>query len=384
MQPYTTPRDGAIIAHSLYNGSMKVALVHDYLREYGGAERVVEALHEMFPKAPLYVAFYDPAALGPQAQRFAGWDIRESPLTKLPLYKRLFSPYRLFSAWAFSQLDLSEFDVVISSTNMYMAKGVRVKPGARHLSYIHTPPRSLYGLSTQTDWRRNPIIRLGGGLINLWMRRLDWRTAQNPDLLIANGRTTQERIKKHYQRDSVMIYPPVALVDAGLKVLPAEERSYALFVGRLAYSKHPELAVQVCRELDLPLKVVGTGSLSEGLAAQASEKVEFLGSVDDTTLRELYQHARVLLFPAEDEDFGIVPIEAMAAGTPVVAHYSGEPRFTVTGGLSGFHVQTFDPDDWKKTVERAWKYEWDYRAIQQSVEEFSKQNFMKRIRNLLA
>jgi glycosyltransferase involved in cell wall biosynthesis len=362
---------------------MRVALVHDYLREYGGAERVVETLHEIFPDAPLYVAFYDPAALGPQAQRFSGWDIRETILKKIPLYKRFFSPYRVLAAWAFRQLDLSEFDVVISSTNMYMAKAVKVKPGARHLSYIHTPPRSLYGLSTQTDWRRNPLIRIGGEIINLWMRRQDFQTAQNPDLLIANGRTTQERIKKHYRRDSMVVYPPVALVDANLKVLPAQDRTYALFVGRLAYSKHPQLALQVCRELDIPLKVVGTGALADSLAAQAGEKVEFLGSADDTALRELYRHAKVVLFPAEDEDFGIVPIEAMAAGTPVVAHYSGEPRYTVTGGLSGYHVKSFELDDWKETVRKAWEHDWDYQAIQQSVQEFSKANFIEKIKELV-
>ncbi len=363
---------------------MKVALIHDYLREYGGAERVVEALHGMFPEAPLYVAFYDPATLGPQNQRFANWDIRQTSLTKLPFYRRLFSPYRIFSAWAFRQLDLREFDLIISSTNMYMAKAVRQRPDARHFSYIHTPPRSLYGFTTQTNWRRNPLLRLGGSLINVWMRRLDYQTAQNPDVLIANSRTTQERIQRYYRRSSTIIYPPVALVDAEPAVLPSDQRNYVLFVGRLAYSKHPELVVEVCRKLNLPLKVVGVGTLLADLRAQAGEKTEFLGSVSDAELVGLYQHARLAVFPAEDEDFGIVPIEAMATGTPVMAHYSGEPRYTVTGGLSGFHVKSLDPADWQDVVQKAWEHQWDYHAIQTSVAEFSLKNFQQRWNELLA
>lgn len=363
---------------------MKVALVHDYLREYGGAERVVEALHQIFPDAPLYVAFYDQEALGSHSVRFAGWDIRESPLTKIPLYKKIFSPLRILAAWAFEQLDLTEYDLIISSTNMYMAKAVKKRPDARHMSYIHTPPRSLYGFSTRTQWKKNPIVRIGGEVINFWMRSVDFRSAQNPDLLIANSKTTQERIKKYYGRDSEIVYPPVSMVDEKMKCFPSEKRDYALFVGRLVYSKHPELAVDVCRELDLPLKVVGSGPMLDELKARAGEKTEFLGPVTDEELKEAYQYARLLIFPAEDEDFGIVPIEAMSAGTPVIAHNSGEPRYTVTGGLSGFHARSLELSEWKTIVKKSWDHDWDYRAIQQSVAEFSLENFVDRIKSFIA
>jgi glycosyltransferase involved in cell wall biosynthesis len=370
----------------MYLMSLSVALVHDYLREYGGAERVLEALHAQFPEAPVYTAFIDRQALGKQAARFAGWDIRETLLTRLPFYKKLFSPYRIFAAWAFERLNLGKFDIIISSTNMYMAKAVRKRADALHISYIHTPPRSLYGYTTKSDWRSQALTRVGGELINVWMRYWDAVTARRPDILVANSRTTQERIQKFYRRESVIIPPPVTLVDQHLLVLPSTERTYALFVGRLAFSKHPQLAVEICRQLRLPLKVVGTGAMMEQLQALAEpvgSTIEFLGSVNDQQLAQLYQQARVVLYPAEEEDFGIVPIEAMATGTPVIAHFSGEPRYTVQDGKNGLHVHSWDPVDWQAALTKAWKQTWDYQRIQQSVQKYATQNFQSAMAKLI-
>ncbi|MCD8484464.1 glycosyltransferase [Candidatus Woesebacteria bacterium] len=362
---------------------MKVALVHDYLREYGGAERVLETLHEMFPDAPVYVAFYDADRLGPQAQRFADWDIRETVLTRFPFYKRLASPYRVFSAWAFQQLDLSEYDVVISSTNMYMAKAVRTRSDAKHISYVHTPPRSLYGHSTMSDWKKNPLVRVGGELINFWMRYVDFQTAQNPDILIANSTTTQQRISKYYRRDSVVIYPPIQLVDRKLPVLPKKERTHLLYVNRLGFSKHPEISVQVANHLGLPLQVVGTGAMENDLHEMAGPTVNLLGSVDDETLVDLYQHAEMVLYPVEDEDFGMIPIEAMAAGTPVIAHFSGEPRFTVQDGVNGVHVRNFAVQEWIETVREAREKKWSYKKIQQTADQYSLASFVSAVEKLI-
>lgn len=370
--------------------SMKIALVHDYLREYGGAERVLEALHELFPEAPVYVAFFDANALGDYAHRFQGWDIRETKLTELPLYKKLFSPYRVFAAWAFEQLDLSEYDLVISSTNAYQSKAVRVSTGAKHLSYVHTPSRALYGFSTKTNWKKNPVIRVAGEVMNFWMRWVDFRTAQRPDVLIANSTTTQQRIRKFWRRDSVIIPPPVALVDStdagvsdSVSKTSSQDRSYLLFVGRLVLSKHPEKAVQVSNELGLPLKVVGTGAMLEALQKQAGPQVEFLGAVDDTQLAHLYRHAKLVLFPAEDEDFGLVPIEAQSQGTPVVAHFSGEPRFTVQPGKTGEHVRSFELDDWKQQTKKAWDARWSSATISKSVQKYSYAAFSRAIKRLI-
>lgn len=365
---------------------MKVAIVHDYLREYGGAERVVESLHALFPEAPVFVAFYDPGALGAYADRFAGWDIRETAFTRLPFYQQLYSPYRVFSAWAFEQLDVSEYDVVISSTNMFMAKAVKTRPDAKHISYIHTPSRSLYGFSTRTNWKKNPLVRAAGECINVWMRFLDFQTAQNPDVLVANSRTTQARITKYYRRESRVVPPPIPLVDAHVDPLPQKERTYALFVGRLVASKHPEVALEAAILAQVPLKIVGVGPLLAGLKARAAESgaqnITFVEAVTDAELRELYRRARVLLYPAEDEDFGMVPIEAMAVGTPVISHASGEPQFTVQPGKNGEHVQTFTERDWQEALQRVWQKPWDSAAIQSTVQQFSEAHFHAIIRDL--
>lgn len=364
---------------------MRIALVHDYLREYGGAERVVETLHKTFPDAPLYTAFFDKNSLGEHASRFADWEIHESRLTSLPFYKKLFSPYRIFSAWAFRGFDLSAYDVVISSTNMYMAKAVYV-PKGKHLSYIHTPARSLYGLSTRTNWKKNPIIRVGGELINIWMRYLDFTTAQNPHELIANSQTTKERVAKYYRREAKVVPPPVSMVDRLENSTFVEEsaREYLLFVGRLVVSKHPEIAVAVAKKLKMPLKVVGSGPMLDELREQAQgSDITFLGSISDEELAQVYRHARLVFFPAEDEDFGIVPIEALAAGTPVIAHFSGEPRFTIIPGVNGEHVQSFVLEDWVTTTKSALSRQWPPKKVRSTSEEFSEKVFCDTIRDLV-
>ncbi|MDQ3008313.1 MAG: glycosyltransferase, partial [bacterium] len=233
----------------------KIALVHDYLREYGGAERVLEALHDLYPEAPVYVAFTDPEAMGIHWQNFAAWDIRTTWIAKLPFYKKLYSPMRVFAARAFAELDLSEYDVVISSSNAYMAKAIKRGPRAVHLCYCHTPPRALYGYTTLTDWKKNPVLRVVGGLINHYMRVIDVKVAQEVDYFIANSQETADRITKFYRRESRIIFPPVSIISkTGKQPRSADDAKagYYLYVNRLALAKHPELAVQACTQLKLP------------------------------------------------------------------------------------------------------------------------------------
>jgi glycosyltransferase involved in cell wall biosynthesis len=310
---------------------MKVAIVHDFLREYGGAERVVEALHETFPDAPLFVAFCDEEAMGIHWQRFAGWKIHQSWISKIPLHRKLFSPLRVLAPAAFRSFDFSGYDVVISSSNAYFAKAVRVPKETVHLCYCHTPPRALYGYSTMTDWKKNPVIKVAGTLINHVCRIMDARSAKGVDVFIANSQEVERRIQKFYRRDAVIIHPPVCIP----KKFPQAERSYFLYVNRLAFAKHPELAVQAATALNLPLKVVGTGKMLPELQQMAGPTVEFLGGVSDEQLYKLYEGAEALLYPVEDEDFGIVPVEAMGYGVPVIAHRSGGPTETIVDKKTG-------------------------------------------------
>jgi len=361
------------------NNNPRVALVHDYLREYGGAERVLEALHQMWPDAPVYVALFDKEALGIHAKKFQDWDIRETWITKLPFYKKLFSPYRIFAKNAFESLDLSEFDLVISSSNAYMAKAVIAKKG-KHYCYCHTPPRSLYGYTTMTDWKKNPLIRMIGYLINHYMRLVDFKVAQRVDHFVANSKETQSRIKKFYRRDSQVIYPPV---DLTMKFSPVKDKGYFLYVGRLAKSKNVDLAIKACTNLNLPLKLVGSGKGLDHLKSIAGESVEFLGAVDDKVLHELYSGAKAFIFPAEDEDFGIVPVEAMGHGIPVVSHRSGGPKETIIEGKTGVFFDELTVDSLATALQKVQQTKFDKKLIRKHAEKFSKQVFQDNITKLV-
>ncbi|MDZ4209876.1 MAG: glycosyltransferase [Candidatus Curtissbacteria bacterium] len=390
---------------------MKVALVHDFLTEYGGAERVLEALHEIYPKAPVYCAYHDPVSLGVNAKKFKNWKIITSWGTKLPFWRKLISPYRIFSKSFFEHFDLSEYDLVISSSNAYMAKAVKV-PNGVHICYCHTPPRFLYGYPTALNWRKNPLLRPVGEVINHFMRVWDFEIAQDVNFFIANSKEVQGRIKKFYRRDSEVIYPPVDikwLTAYSLQqtaVSGKQSASYFLVVSRLVASKNVEIAVEVCKKLKLPLKVVGGGkelvSLKK-LAADITPKltdrskkvkreegtVEFLGEVSDKELVELYQNCRAVIFPASQEDFGLVPVEVMAVGKPVIANAEGGVLETVIDWPAGKGKCTgvyFDPPTvgsltlaLNNFMDIEKKGYFDAKFIQKHAQKFSKERFKREI-----
>lgn len=364
---------------------MKIALVHDYLREYGGAERVLEALHEVFPEASLFTAFVDAENLQDHWRKFKHWTIYESWMTKIPGYKRLYSPLRLLAPTFFEWFDLRDYDVVISSSNMYFAKAVRPRKGAVHICYCHTPPRSLYGYSTMTDWQKNPLTKVIGKVINLIIKPKDQVVSQRVDYFIANSNEVRGRIQKFYRRDSTVIYPPV-FIPSKLTDQPTNgptDQPYYLYVNRLAFSKHPELAIQVCSQLNLPLKVVGTGKMLEGLKEMAGSSVEFLGAVSDEELRKLYAGAKALLYPVEDEDFGIVPVEAMGYGVPVIAHRSGGPKETIIENVTGVFIDELTVDSLAQAIENLNTRKWNRSKIHQHAKQFSEDRFKKEIREFV-
>lgn len=359
---------------------LKVALVHDYLREYGGAERVLEALHEMFPEAPLYTAFVDPDALGIHWDRFKDWEIKESSAAQIPFIQKLYSPLRLLAAYFFEGFDFSDYDVVISSTNMYMAKAVLTDPTTLHISYIHTPPRSLYGYTTASNWKKNPITRVFGELINFRLRFIDYVTSQRPDVLVANSKEVQGRIEKFYRRDSVVIYPPVTISTTGKH---PDTQDYYVYVNRLAFAKHPELAVKAANTLGLPLKVVGQGALEEELKEMAGKTVEFLGAIDDVQLGKIYAGAKAIIYPVEDEDFGMVPVEAMMHGVPVIAHNSGGPKETIIEGKTGVLFDELTVDGLIQAIERFETLSFDADKIKTHAQKFSKAKFQEKMIELI-
>ena len=360
---------------------MKIALVHDYLREYGGAERVVETLHEMWPSAPLFTAFVDWEHLGDQGYRFKDWDIRTSWVQHNPIVKKFHSPLRFLAPKIWESFNLSSYDVVISSSGWFICRGVTVKKPAVHMCYIHHPPRNLYGYATGSNLQKYWFVRVYATIINFFMRQYDYNTAQAVDFFIANSQETARRVKKFYRRESTVIYPPIEISKGVTLQQPLQghplKRAYYLSVGRLTYSKRVDLAIEAANKLKLPLKVVGTGPEEASLKAIARSTVEFLGSVSDSELAELYTGARALIFCALDEDFGMVPVEAMVHGTPVVALGQGGVLETVIDGKTGilFHEPTVG--SLVKAIRRL-KGDWGDRCREQA-KKFSKVRFQKEL-----
>lgn len=311
---------------------MKVALVHDFLNQYGGAERVLEAIHEIFPYSHVYTSLYDSTKL---PLHMHNWDIRPFRLPKVPLVHFL-KYYTAFYPLLFENLDLREYDLVISST-AFFAKGIRVKPGALHISYIHTPPRFLYHYSAETGKRElffyRPILAVLDNLFRIW----DYNAAQRPDFLVANSQQVASRIEKFYRREAKVIYPPVELPNRLPFQSPREDREkdwYFLVVSRLLSYKRVDLAVRAANELKVPLKIAGTGKEEKRLKKMAGSSIEFIGFVSDDKLSELYSNCQAVIFPT-DEDFGIVPLEAMGFGRPVIAFAKGGALETVKAGKTG-------------------------------------------------
>lgn len=314
---------------------MKVALVHDYLVDFGGAERVLEALHELFPQAPIYTTIFLPNQLGPHRQEIESWPIKTSILQKFPFKKKLISLFRLISPWALKKFDFSQFDVVIvSATGAYTPNVIKTNPKTLHLCYCHTPPRYLYGYPTARNWRKYWWGRISGEIVNHFLRMTDYESAQNVDFFIANSQEIASRIRKFYRKKATVIYPPI-----DVKKFTPEITNYDYYLtgGRLARAKRIDLAIRACAKLNLPLKVFGKDFAGYGdeLKALAGPTIEFLGEVSDQELPKLFANCLAYIHCSDQEDFGIIPVEVMAAGRPIIAYRSGGVQETVTEGKTG-------------------------------------------------
>jgi glycosyltransferase involved in cell wall biosynthesis len=358
---------------------MKIALVHDYLKEYGGAERVLETLHEICPKAPLFTMIYAPEYLGPHKKRFNKWNIKPSILQNIPFIEKLISPARLIAPCVFKNMDFSDYDVVIvSATGAYNPNLIN-KGKAIHICYCHTPPRYLYGYPTARNWKNNPILRVLGEIANHFLRMVDYKSAQNVDYYIANSKEVASRIEKFYRKKAKVIYPPVDIPKEQPKT---KERMYYLAGGRLTRAKRVDLAVKVCSELNLPLKVFGKdfAGYGEELREMAGPTIEFLGEVTDKRKWKLMAGAKAYIFPAELEDFGITPVEAMAAGAPVIAFRSGGVMESVVDGKTGIFFNKANTDSLTKAIKKFEKSKIKPEDCIKQAKKFSTERFKKQIK----
>lgn len=362
---------------------MRVALVHDYLKEYGGAERVLEALHEIYPDATVFTSVYLPEFLGPHRKRFESWNIKTSWLQNIPFNHKLISPFRLIAAQVFKQWDFSEFDVIIvSATGAYFPNSID-KKSAKLICYCHTPPRYLYGYATAREWKKHKAIAVAAGAANHVLRMVDFNASQNVDYYIANSEEVASRIKKFYRKDSTVIYPPVDLPHTKYKI---PDTKYYLTGGRLARAKHVDVIIKACSALNVPLKVFGKGfaGYGEELRAMAGKNVVFVGEVSDEEKYKLMRGAKAFLFASEDEDFGIVPVESMACGTPVIAYKSGGVKETVIDGKTGLFFDELTTESLASSIKQFEKTKISAEACTKHAEKFSKERFMKEIKNFVA
>ncbi|HVA96474.1 MAG TPA: glycosyltransferase [Candidatus Acidoferrales bacterium] len=370
---------------------MKVAIVHDYIKEYGGAERVLEALCEAYPDAPIYTAFYKKGSAA--YERVKHKKIVPSWVHYIPYFStKLHSPLRFLAPMIWGSFDFSTYDVVITSASWYVTKGVISQQPNTHdkrpieVCYCHTPPRWLYGYKTSVEWQRFWPVRVYGMIVGHFMRLYDFNAAQRVDYFIANSKEVQARIRKFYRRDSVVIYPPVNL-DSRLKIKDLGKGDYYFIVARIVGGKGLELAVEAAKKLGIKLKIAGapagyyTGH--KQLQESATDNIEFLGRVTDEELVELYSGAKAFLALATDEDFGITPVEAMFCGTPVIAYYGGGYKETVIDGKTGvfFHESTVSA--LTAAIKKFEKMTFDPKICKKQAEKFSKERFIREIQEFV-
>jgi len=355
---------------------MKTALVYDRVNKWGGAERVLLSLHEIFPDAPLYTAVYD--------AKKAGWakvfpKVIPSFLQKIPFAKGNHEFLGTFTPLAFESFDLSEYDLVISVTSE-AAKGVITRPSSLHICYCLTPTRYLWSghdfyFKHPGKLNKIPYFRYLSRPFVSYARNWDMVAASRPDIYIAISTAVKERIRKYYDRDAKVIYPPV---DTEMFVPKGRVKkgNFYLLVSRLIPYKRVDLAIKAFNRLGLPLLIVGSGSEEAGLKRMAKRNIKFMGEMTDKKLADYYRKCTALIFPQE-EDFGIVAVEAQASGTPVIAFKAGGALDTVIPGKTGIFFTKQTSSSLFSAVRKFQSLRFDIGQLRKSAERFSKERFKK-------
>ncbi len=364
----------------------KIAIVHDWLTNMGGAEKVVLALHEAFPDAPIYTSTFVPEKM----PEFAGLDIRTTHLQNIPgPLKKLHKFFPMYRVQAFRDLDLSEYDIIISSSSAEAKQIRKTRPDQVHICYCHTPIR--YYWSHYNEYKTDPgfgklnwLIRLAMPFFVPPLKKADYEAAQNVDLFIANSTEVQRRIKKYYNKPSTIIHPPVD-VD---RFTPERTRdNYYVALGRQVPYKRIDLAVAAATELGIPLKVFGNGSEHKRLVAMAGPTVQFyadrFGNASDLEVTKALNSARGYIFPSE-EDFGIVQVEALAAGAPVIALDRAGTKDIVEDGVSGVLFRDQNVDNVTNAIRYAQSLTFLPGTLRRKAKRFDKSLFITKIRKVVS
>jgi glycosyltransferase involved in cell wall biosynthesis len=356
----------------------RVAIVHDWLIG-GGAERVVQALHELYPDAPIYTSYSTPEWRERLDGKVITGFLQKWPFSKL---RKFIGPLRI---WWFTHLDLSNYDLVISSSGNGEAFGVRTTEGTTHICYCHTP--------THYYWRHydqylkhpgfgifNPLARFGLRLLVGPLRKWDYKAAQRPDYFIANSTHIQSDIKQYYGRDAEVIHPPIDI--ARFETATATQREGFVTAGRQVPAKHTDLIVEACTKINVPLMVIGRGPEHARLKKMAGPNVTFLNKVTDAEMPQHFANATAFIFASYD-DFGIVPIEAMAAGTPVIAYQAGGALDYIVPGKTGEFFAGQTVPDIRKALRTFDAAHYKTGVIKHHAEQFSPEVFKTKWRQFI-
>ena len=356
---------------------MKVALVHDWLTNMGGAERVVINFKEIFKDAPIYTTIYNPDNLDDELKNI---DVRTSFLQNKKDAKKNHQKYFPFMPMAFESFDLNDYDIVLSSSSS-CAKGVVTNPNTMHVCYCHSPMRYgwefYYEYANTTDMKKlkKKLLKYFMDYMRIW----DNVSSNRVDYFIANSENVARRIWKHYRRESVVIHPPVR---CNLFNISDEDEDYFLIVSRLVEYKKIDLAIEAFNELRLPLIIIGDGSEREKLESKAKGNIKFLGRQPDNVIKKYYSKCRAFIFPGE-EDFGITPLESQASGRPVIAFGKGGALETVIDRQTGIFFDEQTVDELKLAVKKFQNIDFDKKVIRKHAEEFDEAIFKGKIKDFI-
>lgn len=353
---------------------MKIAVVCDWLTTMGGAEQVLINIRELYPDAPFYTTVYNPDNMD---DKLKNMEVHVSFLQgkkKIQDHKKYFPLMPL----AISHLNVKDYDVILS-TSSSVAKGIRKRKDAVHICYIHTPMRYAYEFKHEYTDGMNPIKK---GLVNILMffiRKWDQSNTKRVDYFIANSNEVRKRVKKTYNRDAAVIFPPVRTNDFKISNVDGD---YYFVVSRLVKYKRFDLAVKACTELNKKLVVIGDGPERKNLEKIAGPTVTFLGRQDDKTVKKYMRECKALLFPGL-EDFGIVPVEAQACGRPVICYGKGGVLDTVIDGKTGVYFEKQTVDSLKKAILKFEKTKFNKKEIRNHALDFSEEKFKKSIKDFV-
>lgn len=353
--------------------NLKVAIVVEELTQLGGAERLLDYFLEELPQAPVYTIVWDKEKT---LHRYDKFDIRPSFIQKLPLAVKHYKWYLALMPKAVESFDLSCYDVVLSITSA-LVKGVKTDNNQLHVCYCNTPTRWLW-TDTNNYLKSAPIptfIRPVMPILISNLRKWDLKAAKRPDYFIANSQNVQKRIKKYYGRDSLPIFVPV---DCRNFTVSSKKGEYYLVVSRLEPYKKIEMVIEAFRKLNLPLKIVGSGTKFDDFKKMASKNIQLVGRVSDKKLAQMYKHSIATIFPQE-EDAGIVPLESMAAGRPVIAFHRGGALETVIEGKTGVFFEKQEVENLILAVKKFQKLKFNSRVIRQQAQKFDKELFKSQV-----